>query len=173
MISESFSGSFRSSSLRGTTGGSVCCCDGGSGSGGGERGSKLNDGSKDSREFGGGLTARGFGEAGLGVGDGGFGDGEAVGGGEGGIGGGEGGIGGKGEENSGEGIPAGGAGKSIVGSVRGAANLGEVRRGTRAIENGLLEGRGGKVCGRRPASAGVSSTKPTEPGIFFEEFPPP
>jgi hypothetical protein len=105
----------------------------------------------------------------LGVGDGGFGDGEAVGAGEGGIGGG----GGKGEENTGEGIPAGGAGKSIVGSVRGAANLGEVRRGTRAIENGLLEGRGGKVCGRRPASAGVSSTKPTEPGIFFEEFPPP
>jgi hypothetical protein len=61
----------------------------------------------------------------------------------------------------------------IVGGAggKGGANLGEGRRGTGAIKNGLLDGRGGMVCGRRPASVGVSSTKPTEPGIFFEEFP--
>uniref|UniRef100_UPI00403ECDC2 hypothetical protein n=1 Tax=Microcoleus sp. TaxID=44472 RepID=UPI00403ECDC2 len=77
--------------------------------------------------------------------------------------------------NPGGGIPGGRAGKLIVegGGGKGGANLGEGRRGTGAIENGLLDGRGGRVCGRRPASVGVSSTKPTEPGIFFEEFPPP
>lgn len=66
------------------------------------------------------------------------------------------------------------------GGGKGGANFGAGRRGTGAIENGVLGGianglfdaRGGMVCGRRPASAGVSSTKPTEPGIFFEEFPP-
>ncbi len=55
---------------------------------------------------------------------------------------------------------------------KGGANFGAGRRGTGAIENGLFDARGGMVCGRRPASAGVSSTKPTEPGIFFEECPP-
>ena len=58
---------------------------------------------------------------------------------------------------------------------KGGANLGEAGKGTGAIENGVnrvLDGFGGMVCGRRPASVGVSSTKPTEPGIFFEEFPP-
>jgi len=55
---------------------------------------------------------------------------------------------------------------------KGGANLGEAGKGTGAIKNGLLDGRGGMVCGRRLTSAGVSSTKPTEPGIFFEEFPP-
>ena len=167
MICESLSGSYRSFSSIGNTGSSVSGCDGDGD--GGEGGYELRGGGKRSLESGRGLTARGFGEAGLGVGDGGFGDGEAVGAGEGG----RGGRGGKGEENPGEGIPAGGAGKSIVGSAGGAANLGEVRSGTGAIENGLLDRRGGMVCGRRPASAGVSSTKPTEPGIFFEEFPPP
>ena len=69
------------------------------------------------------------------------------------------------------------AGKLIVsgGGGKGGANFGAGRRGTGAIENGVnrvLDGFGGMVCGRRPASAGVSSIKPTEPGIFFEEFPP-
>ncbi len=131
----------------------------------------MGGGGKGSLEFGDGLKSRGFGEGGvLRLGDGGFGGGAAVGAGEGGRGG-----SGRGEKNPGGGIPGGRAGKLIVGGAggKGAANLGEGRRGTGAIENGLLDGRGGMVCGRRPASAGVSSTKPTEPGIFFEEFPPP
>ncbi len=55
---------------------------------------------------------------------------------------------------------------------KGGANLGMGERGTGAIENRELAGRGGIVCGRRLISAGVSSINPTEPGRFFDEFPP-
>jgi hypothetical protein len=110
-----------------------------------------------------------FGEGALRVGDGALGGGGAVGAVKGGR------AGGRGEKNPGGGIPGGRAGKLIGGGAGGksGANLGDARKGTGAtIENGVLDGRGGMVCGRRPASAGVSSTKPTEPGIFFDEFPP-
>ncbi len=79
----------------------------------------------------------------------------------------------RGAKNPGGGIPGGRAGKLTGGGGKGGANLGEVGTGTGAIENGLLDDRGGMVCGRRPASAGVSCTNPTEPGMFFEELPPP
>jgi len=106
------------------------------------------------------------------VGDGVLGGGGAVGAVKGGRG-----EGGRGEKNPGGGIPGGMAGKLMVSGAggKGGANLGAGRRGTGAIENGVnrvLDDFGGMVCGRRPASAGVSSIKPTEPGIFFEEFPP-
>jgi hypothetical protein len=80
----------------------------------------------------------------------------------------------RGAKNPGGGIPGGRAGKLTVGGGgKGGANLGEVGTGTGAIENGVLDDRGGMVCGKRPASAAVSCTNPTEPGMFFEEFPPP
>lgn len=106
------------------------------------------------------------------VGDGVLGGGGAVGAVKGGRG-----EGGRGEKNPGGGIPGGMAGKLMVSGAggKGGANFGAGRRGTGAIENGVnrvLDDFGGMVCGRRPASAGVSSIKPTEPGIFFEEFPP-
>ena len=79
------------------------------------------------------------------------------------------------EKNPGGGIPGGRAGKLMVPGAGGTdgVKLDEGRRGTGAIKNGVFDGRGGMVCGRRPASAGVSSIKPTEPGRFFDEFPPP
>lgn len=84
--------------------------------------------------------------------------------------------GGRGEKNPGGGIPGGMAGKLMLGGAggKGGANLGVRGTGTGATsENGVLEGFGGIVCGKRPAWAGVNCTKPTEPGIFlFEEFPP-
>ena len=84
------------------------------------------------------------------------------------------GEGGRGEKNPGGGIPGGRAGKLMAPGAggKGGANLGDRGRGTGAIKNGVLDDRGGIVCGRRLTSAGVSSTKPTEPGIFFEEFLP-
>lgn len=77
---------------------------------------------------------------------------------------------GPGEKKPGGGIPGGRAGKSIVGGAGGKGGVKLVRgRGIGANENGeLLEGLAGIVCGRRPASAGVSSIVPTEPGRFFE-----
>lgn len=83
------------------------------------------------------------------------------------------GAGGRGEKNPGGGIPGGWAGKRTSGAGgKGGVKLGDGGMGTGAIENGVFEGRGGMVCGKRPASAAVSSTNPTEPGRFFEEFPP-
>ena len=82
--------------------------------------------------------------------------------------------GGRGEKNPGGGIPGGRAGRLMAPGAggKGGAKLGDGRRGTGAIENGVLDDRGGMVCGRRAASVGVSSTKPTEPDRFFEELPP-
>ena len=84
------------------------------------------------------------------------------------------GAGGRGKKNPGGGIPGGRAGRLMAPGAggKGGVKLGEGRSGTGAIENGVFDARGGMVCGRRPASAAVSSTKPTEPGRFFEEFPP-
>ena len=84
------------------------------------------------------------------------------------------GAGGRGEKNPGGGIPGGRAGRLMPPGAggKGGVKLGDGRRGTGAIENGVFDGRGGMVCGKRPASAAVSSTKPTEPGRFFDEFPP-
>lgn len=84
------------------------------------------------------------------------------------------GAGGRGEKNPGGGIPGGRAGRLMAPGAggKGGAKLGDGRRGTGAIENGVLDARGGIVCGRRAASVGVSSTRPTEPGRFFEELPP-
>ena len=109
-------------------------------------------------------------EGALTVGDGFFGGGGAVGAVKGGRG-----AGGRGEKKPGGGIPGGRAGKLMALGAGGTdgVKLGEGRRGTGAIKNGVFDGRGGMVCGRRPASAGVSSIKPTEPGRFFDEFPPP
>ena len=83
------------------------------------------------------------------------------------------GPGGRGEKNPGGGIPGGRAGRLIAPGAggNGGAKLGEGRRGTGAIENGVFDRRGGMVCGKREASAGVSSTTPTEPDRFFDEFP--
>lgn len=80
----------------------------------------------------------------------------------------------KGGKNPGGGIPGGRAGKLTAPGARGkdGAKLGGGRRGTGAIENGVLDARGGIVCGRRATSAGVSCIKPTEPGRFFDELPP-
>jgi hypothetical protein len=80
---------------------------------------------------------------------------------------------GEGKESWG-GIPGGMAGKLMTegSGGKGGANLGMGERGTGAIENRELAGRGGIVCGRRLISAGVSSINPTEPGRFFDEFPP-
>lgn len=84
------------------------------------------------------------------------------------------GAGGRGEKNPGGGIPGGRAGRLMAPGAggKGGAKLGDGRRGTGAIENGVLDDRGGIVCGRRATSVGVSSTRPTEPGRFFEELPP-
>jgi len=81
---------------------------------------------------------------------------------------------GRGEKNPGGGIPGGMAGKLMTegSGGKGGANLGMGERGTGAIENREFVGRGGIVCGRRLISAGVSSINPTEPGRFFDEFPP-
>jgi hypothetical protein len=82
---------------------------------------------------------------------------------------------GRGEKNPGGGIPGGIAGKLMTegsGGGKGETNLELGEKGTGAIANREFVGRGGIVWGRRPISVGVSSINPTEPGPFFDEFPP-
>ena len=103
-----------------------------------------------------------------------FGDGVLGGGGADNPAGGARGAGSRGAKNPGGGIPGGRAGRLMAPGAggKGGVKLGEGKSGTGAIENGVFDARGGMVCGKRPASAAVSSTKPTEPGRFFDEFPP-
>jgi hypothetical protein len=140
-------------------------CDGsvgdGDGGGGGIRlGSKVTSGDDGGVS---GMRVSIFGGV-LRVGDGVFGGGGAIGGDE----------RGRDEKNSGGGIPGGIAGRLMTesGGGKGGANLGLSGRGTGAIANRELAGRGGTVWGRRPISVGVNSINPTEPGPFFDEFPP-
>lgn len=149
----------------GIWGGSVSDGDGG---GGGIIGSKLpGSGGKITPEFGCcGMTVCMLGAGVLRFGGGVWGGGGSVSEGDG---------RGRGEKNPGGGIPGGIAGKLMIegsGGGRGGANLGMGERGTGAIENREFAGRGGIVWGRRWISAGVSSINPTEPGRFFDEFPP-